>query len=190
MSIRKLVPLRAAAPAIVFSFTILALAGGTSPSVAQSDQTIVPAERIGAIRLGMSTQALYALMGDPDPSGTHTGPNWAVYTWGSHTVSTDEHGNVTTVTTTSPLDSLSDGLRVGKSELALRAQRPSPVWSSEGMPGLNDYCYDDGLRIGAQSGSIISIKVQTRGCGNQRGHFRCYRYQGNTVVVNQPCVRE
>jgi hypothetical protein len=69
--------------------TLFLLAAALLPPLTQAQNThrIVPGQSIGPIKIGMSSQALYKLMGEPTES--HLGESGRVYFWGGLQVYVD-----------------------------------------------------------------------------------------------------
>jgi len=150
---------------ILFMLTALIL----PPSVrAQDDHQIVPGQSVGPIRIGMSSQALYKLMGEPTES--QLGESGRVYFWGELQVYVDSASNtVSWMRTSRPQDALGSGVTIGSSLLALQAIKTAPPrWTKtidQGADAL-EYCYDDGLIVASLRGKVSGFTVVSPGCSN------------------------
>ncbi len=156
-----------------------------------NDHVIVPGQRIGPMSLNMSTADLYHAMGEPKNSVTANNGTWASYEWDGVMVWTDlPAGKVTAVLASAPQYSMKDGITIGSSELALRVNRPSPVWTKATTPATKEYCYDDGLNIGTTDGKVSFIKVWSPGCGKMSGNYVCFKFEGGVTHLLSQCERE
>jgi len=171
-------PLRSTAMALILA----AVAVTTVSAQVANDRQIVPGARVGPVSLGMTAADLYRTMGEPKSTMAFDDGGFK-YEWNEIVVLSDKGGHVAFISPTTGGYSLSPGLHIGSSELALQAQRPAPAWVQAQLPLHNRYCYDDGLGVDTYQGSVTGITVWSRGCNGPRGHFTCFTQRGNMTYV-------
>lgn len=112
-----------AAPAKTLPSTITVLSAlliVLTVTVVEADDLIVPGQRIGPVRLGMTAEELYRTMGEP--SSITSGYVFA----NGLTVRSNKHGRTISVIAVKPGFRTIEGLGVGESELAMRAKLGTP----------------------------------------------------------------
>src|SRR2546429_369562 len=94
-----------------------------SPFSVRADNLIVPGARIGSVRIGMSADELYQVMGTP--SSTQSLDDGNYYIWsglGDLKVFVYPNGRVDSIITTDPVYVTREGVHVGDSALVLQAK--------------------------------------------------------------------
>jgi len=167
----------------------------TASAQVANDHLIIPGERVGPISLGMSTQDLYKALGEPTQSVTGNDGTWASYSWQDLTVQTDlPSGKVSHISVSGPSYSIDNNLRVGASELALRANLPNPQSTTAQTPESKLFCYAAGLAVRARadpnySEKIESMTVRSPGC-SATGSYVCFHFEGGVTHLDRKCTRE
>ncbi len=146
------------------------------PTAAPRDEMVVPGGRIGPIALGMSAATLFNTLGTPDESNRFKDAQAIHYkSVGLRTTVLDSYQQVINVHTDEPRYATAEGIRVGASELEVRAKLGPPVSTStfgEGELFRQMMCYGTGLQLilGA-NGKVLSMGVYpaaaTGGPGSQ-----------------------
>lgn len=169
---------------LLLAATLALIVTGASFSFAQaqSNNRIVPGQRVGLIRLGMNTAEVYKILGEPKVSTGHTDGHFS-YQWPGLFIEIDNDA-VETVRVSSGSYALADGLAVGASEMALNAKRPPPTFTMAESPGRNRYCYSDGLLVFTSEGKVNQINVNAPRCG-ATGHLICYHYEGQVAHIGK-----
>jgi hypothetical protein len=145
---------------------LLASGGLGAPAAAQSnDQIIVPGERVGSVRLGMSEGELYSALGDPQQT-IDMGRGWLEYDYADKLRVTVGNGRVVNIAVAYGATGYqtAEGVRVGGSALSARALLGPPPLTKifkAGNPWVTAYCYA-GITITSQpQEGIISIGVSS-----------------------------
>ena len=156
--------------ALVTALTLSACAGGSSdllagvppvPPTPIRDNQIVPGHRVGPVALGMELGALYAAMGSPQE--TVVGDLASIYKypgmdiWVAHS-----ENKVTSITVTRADYSTDQGVRVGASELEVRAKYGRPAKFNNDNQASS--CYRQGIGFYFHNGTISAIALVAPGC--------------------------
>jgi len=132
--------------------------------VPQRDNLIVPGCRIGPITIGLDPAEVFGALGSPQKSNVGTGPtSISTYVYQDVSVNVRTATNrVSEVFTSSPRYSTAEGVRVGMSELELRAKLSAPSRARQFNPVNLTYYYTRGLEVvfNPQEGSrVVTISV-------------------------------
>ena len=134
------------------------------------DSQIVPGQRIGPVALGMSSTQLLQAAGSPATSN-HVGDVTAArFSNGIDVNVRDGDSRVTSVSTTESRYATPDGLRVGVSELEVRARRGAPAGVLDEQ-GMDRYLCYPGMWFGfARNSNRVNTIAVTAGtaCTNAR----------------------
>jgi hypothetical protein len=127
------------------------------------DHAIVPGERIGPIALGMTATDLYRAMGEPKRV-THVEGFGTWFEFGELSARiNDQTQKVSTISVQGGEFATSDGVRIGSSELAVRAAYGGPS-AFRNAGNTTSLCYDRGLYVALTNGFVQSIRVGSSGC--------------------------
>jgi hypothetical protein len=156
--------------------------------MASNDNLIVPGERVGRVFLGMTTSQLYRVMGDPINSMAFNSGGFR-YEWRDLDVIVSQSKTVTWITTSGSTYSLSGGVTVGSSALALQSNRPPPAFSKAENASRTSYCYSDGLGVDTNTNNVVAIQVWSPGC-NGSGHYSCFHWANGIQMIDTKCRRD
>jgi hypothetical protein len=147
--------------ALMISFSVCSTVRGQHLG---SDKLIVPGQRIGPVRLGMTTAELYRAMGDPTKMYEYTNEVGQHCEYPGLAVDV-KRGRVYTVTALSAEFSTVEGVRVGDSQLAMEAKLGSPIkktmWAQPAAAPEWGFWYGrgKGMEIRINAGVIRYIEV-------------------------------
>lgn len=156
--------------AVATALTLSACAGGSSeylagvppvPSTPIRDNLIVPGHRAGPVSLGMELGALYSAMGSPQE--TVVGDLASIYKYPGLDIWVNHSANkVTSITVTRTDYSTDQGVRVGASELEVRAKYGRPLKFNNDNQASS--CYREGIGFYFRNGAISAIVLVGPGC--------------------------
>lgn len=137
----------------------------TPPAEPIHDHLIVPGVRAGPISLGMTAADLYRAMGEPLKSEGIWQGAATEFTYPGLTarVSTNLQ-RINYIYVTSPEYATRTGVRVGISDLAVRASNGSPTTYSAVTQEISGMCYANGLAVNMRYGVVSGVVVWTPGC--------------------------
>lgn len=133
------------------------------PATPIDDNAIVPYSRIGKLALGINEAILLKWMGVPDRT---LGETYYYFRNGEQELSIGfDRGKAWYVSTLSPRFATADGIRVGMSELEVRAAWGGPIKTLDLYEiGRLDYCFRNGLQASFDSSrrTVTAIEVNYR----------------------------
>jgi len=137
-----------------------------APAPVIQDTLIVPGKRIGPVSVGMMVPQLYDVMGEPAQAVKVQGTERYKFE-GLEVVVDDVDESVKMVSTASPAYATAEGLKVGVSELAVRARLAKlPGQLVIKVEGDTTTYINTGLVILVSTGQVKSISVRGGPAGN------------------------
>ncbi len=147
------------------AFICFIFSGGATAQSANpiGDGLIVPGQRIGPIYVGMDVRLLYQTMGEPRESMPSADGVTYDFGGGLAAIVMNTTQRVYRITANSTNYATKEGIRVGLSDLAVRALDGNPYRATPDQE-LNFMCYLQGIRLVLRGGRILWIDVWSPGC--------------------------
>ncbi len=135
------------------------------PAAPIHDHLIVPGVRVGPVSLGMTAPDLYRTMGEPLKTEAMFDGNVTEFSYPGFAARVSNRlQRVNYIYVTSPEYATQSGVKVGFSDLAVRASQGNPTTYHSVNAQNSSMCYADGMALILRNGIVEGLAVWTPGC--------------------------